>query len=274
MQRLFQILLKYRAFIIFVLLEFLSGWLIIQNNQYQSAAFFNSSNALAGNIINATNYLSEYLSLRKVNQELSQENAILRNQLLRNPSVTTGSTSIDSTLSTEFEYIPAKVINNSTRRFKNYLTLNKGSNDGVEPGMGVIGIHGIVGVVKSSSNHFATIISLLHGNMLVSSKIESSNTLCTTKWDGVNPLRANLLYVPRHIELNIGDTVSTSGYNAIFPEKILIGTISQVKLPEDATFYDIRISLSTEFHGLSYVYVLQNNLKAEKISLEVNSITE
>ena len=274
MQRLFQLLLKYRAFIIFVLLEFLSGWLIIQNNQYQSAAFFNSSNALAGNIINATNYITEYLSLRKVNQELSQENAFLRNQLLRNPSVTTGSTSIDSPLSVEFDYIPAKVINNSTRRFQNYLTLNKGSDDGVEAGMGVVGIHGIVGVVKSSSNHFATIISLLHGNMLVSSKIESSNTFCTTKWDGVDPLRANLLYVPRHIEVNIGDTVSTSGYNAVFPENILIGTISQVKLPEDATFYDIRIDLSTEFHRLSYVYVLQNNLKAEKVSLEVNSITE
>jgi len=110
--------------------------------------------------------------------------------------------------------------------------------------------------------------------MLVSSKIESSNTLCTTKWDGEDPLRANLLYVPRHIEINIGDTVSTSGYNAVFPEKILIGLINQVKLREDATFYDIRIDLSTEFHRLSYVYVLRNNFKAEKDSLEVNSITE
>ena len=174
----------------------------------------------------------------------------------------------DSTVIPQFEYISAKVINNSIRRVNNYLTINKGSADGVEPGMGVIGSWGIVGKVRATSRDFSTVYSILHSDMLVSSEIKRNNVLCTTTWTGEDPMYADLLYVPRHIKILKGDTVVTSGYNAIFPENEPIGVIDNFWINENETFFHVKVKLATDFRTLSYVYIIKNKFRAEKDSLE------
>jgi len=273
MQRLFEFLYKYRAFFIFLILEVLCGWMVVSNNTYQGASFFNSSNAMASSVMETTTSASDYLNLGSVNQELAKENAELKallSQLEKSKALKDSIPlpKIDSALVNQYELRSAKLINNSVRRFNNFMTLDKGSDDGIEPGMGVISANGVVGRVKSVSEHYATVISLLHTSMSVSSRITSSNTLCTVKWDGRDPLEADVLYVPRHINVSVGDTIVTSGFNAIYPDKTLIGTISEVEMPESDAFIKIRVRLATDFYTLSYVYVVKNKLKQEKDLLE------
>lgn len=274
MQRLFLFLYQYRAFLLFVCLEVISIWLIVKNNQYQGAAYFNSANRIAASILQTRQNINSYFGLREVNQTLAQENARLRERLSKSEQLVFDTMKagkvLDSTM-LEFEFQSAKVINNSTRRFANFITINKGSEDGIVPDMAVINSKGVVGKVKATSKHFSTIISLLHPDLYVSSIIKRSGTLCTTKWDGRNPQQASLLYVPRHLKVHKGDTIVTSGYNTIFPQQVMIGVISEIKLKEDASFYDIDIDLSTDFEALSYVYVVKNNLKEEIDSLEQNT---
>lgn len=276
MQRLFEFLYRFRAFFLFLLLEVLCGWMIVLNNTYQGAAFFNSSNALAGGIMSTTTSMSDYLNLGAVNQQLAQENAQLKSYLSRLSQMqammdSTGFQIKDSVLYNQFEFRSAKLINNSVRRFNNFMTLDKGSDDGITPGMGVISANGIVGRVKSVSEHYATVISILHTSMSVSARISSSNTLCTVKWDGRDPLEAEVLYVPRHIKVSEGDTLVTSGFNSIYPDKTLIGIVSEVELSESDAFVKIRTKLSTDYYTLSYVYVVNNKLKQEKDLLEKDS---
>ncbi|MEX2336737.1 MAG: rod shape-determining protein MreC [Fulvivirga sp.] len=303
MQRLFLFLYQYRAFLTFLFLEVLCSWLIIKNNDYQGAKFFNSANRFSAGLLQSSDNVTDYFSLTKVNKKLAEENAVLKEKLeqvnqriynFHKPYISDSLSAIhhdslfvysdslilptdplytqqDSVTVNKFRYMSAKVINNSTRRFNNYITINKGKKDGVEPGMGVIDNDGIVGKVKAVSNNFAVITSILHGDMLISAKIKRTDDLATVEWAGLDPYTSQLKYVPRHVKPLINDTIVTSGYNAVFPEGIPIGRIKEVEIPDDATFHNITITLASDLNELSYVYLIKNTLIAEQDSLETNS---
>ncbi len=274
MRRLLLFLLRHRAFLLFLFLEIICGWLIVQNNSYQSATFFNSSNSIAANILSVSNDVTSYFSLRTENKDLAQEIARLQAKLDEKPKEvilvdsTTNIAEIDTLEESRYEFQTAEVINNSTRRFNNYLTIDKGSVDGVLPNMGVVGGGGVVGKIKYTSNHYSVVTSLLHADFYISSKVKDKINLCSTKWDHLDPSYASLLFVPKHINLQVGDTVVTSGFNSIYPEDVPIGVVSTVQIPEEATFFNAKIKLVNDFSRLSYVHIVQNLMRNEKDSLE------
>ncbi len=271
MQRLFLFVYKYRAFITFLAFEIICVWLIVQNNTYQSAKYFNSSNALSANLLATSHGVRDYFRLNDINKDLSEQNARLLKQVERyNQSVYELEALVgrDTTVLGKYEYLPARVIKNSTRRFENYITINKGAQFGIEPGMAVIDNSGVVGKVKTVSKNHSVIISILHGNSLVSSKIKRTGDLCTVLWDGESYQTAQVLYLPRHVQIQKGDTVVTSGFNAVFPEGVPVGTVEGFSIREDALFYDVKVSLASDLNKLSYVYLVKNILKEEQDSVE------
>jgi rod shape-determining protein MreC len=270
MERLFLFFFQYRAFFIFLTLEILCAWLIVSSNHYQSAQFFNSSNNIVANLNRFSYGVSEYFSLRETNLKLSEENAELRTKLEQRMQILPSATPVvtDTALINRYEFLNAKVVNNSVSRFTNFITIDKGSNEGVSEGMAVISSGGAVGKVKATSRHYSVVTSILNTDVMVSAMLKSTGHFGTVQWDGLNPLFVNLNYIPRHVRPTVGDTVVTSGYNAIFPQDIIIGTIEEVELGEAALFYQLRVRLSQDFHQLTYVAVVKSNLKAEQDSLE------
>jgi len=269
MQRILLFLYSIRAFLLFISLEAAAIWLIVSYNSPQGAVFFNSSNNFIGKFLNAKEGVTTYFTLGKTNQNLAEKNAQLMTQLtsslLEQDSVTFD---VDSSMLKTYEFKSAKVINNSINLRTNHITLNKGANDGIKEGMGVFNDQGIVGRVKGVSKNFASVISLLHTDLLISSKIKSTNVIGSTQWDGKSSQKAKLRYVPRHVTVSKGDTVVTSGYNAVFPEGILIGTIDEIAKGTETNYLDITIKLATNFSTLTYVYLVENNLEAELDSLQ------
>lgn len=276
MQTLFLLIYRYRAFLIFVLLEAISTWLITSSNSYQGALFFNSANAFTGSVNQISADVSGYFSLTDVNADLAAENAFLRRELARTSLQYQRNRASDSTVldSNQYVFIPAEVINKSTNRLLNFVTIDKGSRDGVKPDMGLMGQTGIVGKIKDVSEHYATAYSLIHTNLLTSVYHKASGTFASVQWDGTNPLRTKLLFLPRHVEINIGDSILTSGFNAVFPPDLMVGTVSAVNLAENAAFYDAVVELATDFGSLKHVYFIKNNGRIEKDSLEQISIED
>lgn len=272
MQRILLFLYSLRVFLLFILLEVIAIWLIVSYNSQQGSVFFNSSNQLAGKILGTKNNVSEYFSLREVNTRLVETNAELLAELemYRKPADSLF-IQLDSLKMASFEFKGAKVINNSIRLSQNHLTLNKGANQGIKPGMGVFNGQGVVGRVKGVSENFSTVISLLHTALLVSSKIESTEVFGSIKWDGNSPKHAKMLYVPRHVKVQVGDKIVTSGYNAVFPEGIAIGKILEVNQGTDTNYLDIVVELSTDFTRVTYVYLVENTIELELDSLYTNS---
>ena len=269
MLRIFQFLYRVRAFFLFAFLEFLAIWMIVANNSPQGAAFFNSSNEWVGNALKKQADVVQYFSLVDDNAALVEENARLKQDLMafqvRPDSMPLV---IDSALEANFELKGARVVANSLRFSQNYLTLYKGSKDGIKPGMGVFNSQGIVGRVKSVSENYAVAFSVLNTNLLISAKIKSSDVFGSVRWDGSNTSEVQLLYVPRHVKASKGDTVISSGFNAVFPEGILIGKISKVEVNKaDPNYLALTVKLSTDFSKLNYVYLVENTRFQELDSL-------
>jgi rod shape-determining protein MreC len=270
MERLFNFIFAYRVFITFLLLEFLCAWLIVTNNQYQSTTYFNTSNSAIAKINGTSQSIRDYFALVDINRVVSNENSLLRNQVEKQKQLLQGYklNQKDSALAIRFDYLNAKVINNTTKYYKNFITIDRGAEDGLQPGMAVINSYGVVGKVRSVSTHYAVLISVLNMDEQISATIKRTGFFGTAQYEGTDPSSVNLKYIPRHVKLQVGDSVVTSGYNAIFPEGIFIGKIKEFQLPEEAPFYNIKVELGQDFGKLAYVEVIKSRLKNERDSLE------
>jgi rod shape-determining protein MreC len=269
MLRILQFLYRIKAFILFIFLEVAAVWMIVSNNSPQGAAFFNSSSALVGSILSKQAEVNQYFYLTEVNKGLETENLELIRQLNALESRPDSMPILlDSVLSSSYQFKGARVIANSLRFSQNYLTLNKGSKHGIKEGMGVFNAEGVVGRIKSVSENYSVAFSLLNTGLLISSKIKSLDVFGSVQWNGGNTLEAKLLYVPRHVKTQEGDSVITSGFNAVFPEGILIGTVSKIEPDtKDPNYLDLTIKLSTDFSKLNYVYLVENTRFKELDSL-------
>lgn len=232
---------------------------------------------MAAGVLGFSQGVREYFSLRTINRDLAEENAILRTALeQRNQRIFADQIPElkDPLISNRFEYMDAKVVSNSTQFYKNYITVDKGKLDGIKPGMAAISPLGAVGKVKSVSDHFSVLISLLHTDEMVSCIVKQKDYFGTAQWDGADMRFTNLRYIPRHANPAVGDTVVTSGYNSIFPKGVLVGVIHSATLNEEAPFWNIQVSLAQDFSKLSFVELVKSNLKDERDSLENVTISE
>lgn len=275
MGQLLSFLYRFRAFFTFLLLEFFCIWLIVRHNDYQRSSFTKTTAGVVGSVNQTTANITEYFSLKKVNEELAQENARLKSLLLSNraipfDSLTQLPLASDSTDSLSYELIPAEIVRNSIRNANNFFMINKGSNDGIEPGMGVINSLGVVGKIRDVRGDFAQGISLLNTRNPISAKHKITERMGTVLWEGVNPQVAKLLYLTPDVRIEVGDTIVTSSFNSIFPKEIMIGTVRSSEPDKNNTYLNIEIDLSVEFGSLSFVYVIKNNEKPELDSL-INS---
>lgn len=269
MLRILQFLYQIRAFLLFVFLEVVAAWLIVSINSPQGAAFFNSSNNLVGAALEKQANVAQFFSLAQANEALTEENAKIL-QALEQLRIKPDSLHLplDSAMEATFEFRAARVIGNSLRYSQNYLTLNKGAKHGIKPGMGIFDSRGVIGRVKAVSENYSVAFSMLNTGLLVSSKIKSTDDLSTVQWDGSNTTESKLLFVPRHVKAQVGDSVITSGFNAVFPEGILIGVISEIGPDEDNPNYlNIRLKLSADFSKVTFVYLVENTRFNELDSL-------
>ena len=272
MQNLLRFLLRYHFLLLFILIEFFSIFLLVNNNNYQNSKFVDFTRNVSGTFYQKVMNLQNYLNLREKNEKLVQENVQLRNYI--ESRLATGKdtfkTFTDSLYNQQYQYIDARVINNSVNKQHNYLTLNKGAQDGIQPDMGVIARDGIVGVVRGVSEHFSTVISLLNNELRISARHKNSGYFGSLNWNGQDYRFVELRDIPLHTRLSKGDTIQTSGYSTIFPEGILIGFVESWK-EQGGSFYEVRVQLSTDFKKISEVYVIKNIFKEEQQQLEEES---
>jgi len=271
MRQLFFLVFKYRVFLVFLFLEIVALWLVVNQNNYQRVAFASSSSKVVGTIDAFTSDITYFVKLRDANDTLMNENARLRK--LVNTLYSQVKDLPQAPVDKSYNFSPARVINNSVYRANNYITINKGTLDGIEPGMGVISSEGIVGQVKNCSENFSTVYSALHTKLLISAQLKRHHVLGTAKWNTGNPEIGSLEYIPRNVEVAKGDTIITSGFNSTYPEGIVIGTVTEVGQGESESFLGVNFSFATDFKSLSYVYVVDYLLKEERSKLE-EEITE
>lgn len=264
MRDLIRFFVRFQNFFLFLLFEVIAIGMVVYHNPFQRSAFLNLGIEITGRIYTHTRVVDEYFNLQKINRQLVIENSVLQNVLFspKNDSVKT-TLRPDSMFQRGFYVIPARVIHNSITNRMNYIAIDKGRADGIKEGLGVVSPSGVVGTVRSVSEHFAIVVPLLNTELSLSSKIGKEGSFGSVVWNGRNYRTARLDDIEKHAKAAIGDTVSTSGYGAIFPSDIPVGYIESVKTPLNGDFYEISIRLATNFKQLFYVKVIGNNYTDE-----------
>ena len=167
-----------------------------------------------------------------------------------------------------YDITTAHVVFNTINKTNNYIIIDKGKKDGIVPDMAVLSPQGVAGVVSDVSENFSTVISLLNPNALVSAKIIPINQIGTVVWMDPDPSVAQVIAIPQHLMVAVGDSVVTSGYSEVFPKDILIGTIIEKYDNPNNTFLTIKIKLATDFRNLNHVFLISNLYKPELDSLK------
>lgn len=268
MQNLIYFLQRYYHFFLFLLLEGIAFYFVISYNTYQKAVFFNTSNQISGTVYNTRDNITHYFSLSKTNEELLEDNARLRNLLKESYKVdTVAEIAVNDTfLKQQYSYISARVIRNSVNSPSNFITLDKGSKEGVKKLMGVINKDGVVGIIYDVSTNYSVAISVLNiNNSEVSAQIEETGDFGKLVWDAKSPLYARLTNINKHVPVRRGQKIVSSTFSGVFPEGVPIGTIVDAEVSEGT--YDIKVKLAPNFGNLSGVYIVNNLYKEELDSL-------
>ena len=276
MQTILNFLIKHNHWFLFTLLEGISFVLIICFNNYQSAVMFTSANNVAGNIYSVITNVDGYFSLKSDNITLKEYNRTLLQELehTRNELRVVKESSLLAThpfireKSNGFYYKTATVVNNTLNKTDNYITIDKGTNDGVRSEMGVFSDKGVVGIVYQSSGNYSIVIPLLNGKSNVNCRVKGSNSYCALQWDGNDARYSYLVDLPRYTVFEKGDTVVTSGFSSIFPADIPVGRIHNLEESEDGLFYRAKVELFVDFTAVSNVFVVGNDGKEEQDKLE------
>lgn len=275
MRNLWIFLRKYNAFFYFVIFLGISLSMVLRKNSYQKASFINSAASVTGEAYTRINSFKDYLSLREANERLVQENAGLRKQLRSSfyaDTLRQGTVS-DSLYHQQYTYIAARVINNSVNQKDNFITINRGSDHGIEKGMGVITGDGVVGIVKNVTNKYASIASLLNRDTHISATIAGSNAFGSLVWGpgNYNPRQALLQDIPNHIIVKPGQEVVTTEASKLFPGGHRIGRVKRINKNSGASFWDIEVTLYTDFATLHYVTVVKNLMRVAQLAVETDT---
>jgi rod shape-determining protein MreC len=257
MRNLIAFVLKNQFFFLFLLLEVIAFSLLYNNNYYQRSSLISTTGSVNGRIERTFDKISDYFGLRKENQILAKENAMLRALLKISPKASTAAMTgypVDSS----YQYISAKIIDISTNKRNNYFMIDKGYIEGVRGEMGVIAPNGVVGIITNVTDHFSSGMTVLHKDTKVSARVKKNNQLVSVSWKGGSYRIGTLEDIPTHVDLQEGDTVITSGNSHIFPEGIMIGVIRNVGMEEDQLFKTATLTYSTDYNSVNYVYVIRS----------------
>jgi len=270
MRNLLIFITKYNAFFLFIIFEVSALLIYIKYNSFQRATFINSTNDVTGVLYARADEFKGYLSLKEVNDNLALENARLRNQLRSSMYVdTVAKRRVNDTIyKQQYEYIQAEVINNSINKRNNYLTINRGSNNGIAKGMGVITGAGVVGKVVFVDKHMSVVQSLLHKDSRFSAMLATNKEIGYLEWgDNMDPHKALLIDVSNNAQPKVGELVVTSDLS-LFPAGIPLGKVSSLRTRGGGFFLNMEVALAVDFSKLQYVYIVNNRFAQEQAGLE------
>lgn len=274
MRNLLEFLAKYNHWFVFLILEVVSMVLLFQYNSYQGSAWFSSANAVTGKLYEWDANVETFFSLTKVNQELTQRNAYLEQEVQKLSDSLVCVTKDSSiyhrdqfALLRNYRLIPAKVVANSVDKPGNLMTIDKGSADGIHKDMGVISGTGVVGIVYLVAEHYAIVIPVLNTKSNISCMIQNRGYFGYLRWKGGVSDLAYLEEVPRHAHFKLGDYVVTSGYSAVFPPGVRVGRILHVFNSADGLSYRVQLRLSTDFARLRDVCVIDDAAMKERLEI-------
>ncbi|MBS1536255.1 MAG: rod shape-determining protein MreC [Bacteroidetes bacterium] len=206
---------------------------------------------------------SENAALRELNYQLSDERAKIRQALIENEKLRK---LLEFKKQTTYPVVIADVVGKTTTEVRNYATLNKGADDGIQEGMTVRTDAGIAGLIIASSKNYSLVRLLINRDSRVAAKIQRSRIDGILVWeDDQTMIMKN---IPKSYDVKVGDEIITSEYSNRFPQNIPIGYVSEVRDDQSSLFKKIIVMPAVNFTSLEQVFVVKMLPNPERVALE------
>lgn len=264
MSNIFQFIYKHLHWVIFIALEVLCFVLLFSYNSFQGSVYLSTAGDVTARLLKGKDKLTSYFGLVEKNQALAIQNAQLQQRIVE-LEMLNDLHQLDSLAQTEalqrvyrsgYHIRPAQIIDKSINKTDNYLTIDRGTADGLKPDMGVVGVDGVVGTIFKCTEHYSLVMPLLNSDSYTSCKVFGSKDIGILQWHGGDSRYATLHDLPRHSVVELGDTIVTSGNSSYFPEGVMMGTVEEARPSSDGQYMTLKVKLSTQFAHLEHVFVV------------------
>ena len=276
MNNLLQFLYKHLHWVVFIALEILCLVLLFSYNSFQGSVYLSTAGEATARLLNGKDKVVTYFGLAEQNRVLAEQNAQLqqriieleaRNALHRMDSLAEAE-AVRRVYRAGYNIRPAQVIDKSVNKADNFITLDRGTADGVAPDMGVVGIDGVVGIVYKCTEHYSLVMPLLHSDSYTSCKVMGSKDIGILQWHGEDPRYAVLHDLPRYSNVAVGDSIITSSNSSYFPEGVMVGVVEDIHPSVDGMYVTLNVKLSTQFAQLEHVFVVRKMDAEEMAALQ------
>jgi rod shape-determining protein MreC len=203
-------------------------------------------------IPNAGELRNENRTLREMNLQLSSEVVKMRHALLENKSLRE---SLSLNQKREYEYISSDVIGKNLLEMRNYITLDKGTESGVQIGMTVRNYFGLIGIVVGTVNKYTLVELIKNPDIKISARLLRNGIDGVVVWEGGENLV--MKYVPKPFDVKVKDTIITTNYLNKYPPDIPIGEIIDIQEIAGDIFSKIIIKPFVNFHFIEQAFIIK-----------------
>jgi len=273
MQFILKPIIRNGLFLFYVLLSLTAFLFIFREKVYHKAVLDKTSTRFGGFVDEKIANFTQYINLKENNRELQRSNSELRKELEKLKAERSEADTLRGPVSNleffqTYSFLPVEIVSNSVMKDYNFITINKGSRQGIRKGMGLISANGVVGYVLKTSDNYSRVMSTLNKDARVTVQLKGNRYFGTMVWDGKDPRYSQLLEIPKYIEVSKGDTIETDGKSGVIPGGIMVGTVVEHGINDITGELDIKIKLKEDFARLRYAQVVFNLQRKEIMEVE------
>lgn len=213
-------------------------------------------------IFGNNDFFTNINNLQEENKELKEKNTELEQSLRELEIIKSENATLKEYVNlkdkySEYETIPAYIIQKDISNYSDTMIINVGSKDGIEVNMPVISDQGLVGHVISVTDSTAKVQTIIDTASTTSCVITSSRDMMIARGTLSESGALKATYIPTEATILEGDKVETSGLGGIYPKGIHIGTIKQVVNTKNITDRYAMIETAVDFSKLETVLVIK-----------------
>jgi len=170
-----------------------------------------------------------YRQALKTNTYLREQNVLLLDELSRLRAAEQRNEELRELLQfsreSDLSLYPVQIVGKELNQVANALTVDAGTEQGIEGGMPMVSAEGLVGKVILTANGYSQIMPFFNTLFRVSAKLQQSNAFGIVSWDGKTIEELQLNHIPQTTEVDTGEVVVTSGLSNQYPADIPIGKV-------------------------------------------------
>lgn len=286
MHRLIEFIKHIYVLLIFLLLEGAALWFYANSTPYTESHLLARTTAAGGAVSTTITDIQHYFSLSKQNKMLTERIAELEQHLgaLNQTEMAEpyGVAGVEPTTEGEvpveigeddlhYRYYAARVASITTNRQRNYIVLDKGTEDGIKPDMGVITPNReLIGYIVSCSPRYSVVLPILNTSFRIGGRIAENDYVCSVSWSGESRFYMQAVELSPYSEPREGMAINVESDR--LPKDVLIGHIESFKSNDKKNAYSAVIRLAHDMSNVDNVLIVENTHFSEIEELIDNSV--